>query len=134
MTGQITNFEYENQSPYSKDLAVKNIDDYIWSFYSDFKEHKLPKGCLPETTKKEFARIILFLNSDNEYEWPPEPNLLSKLKKLLTSNEPLKGLKVRRFDYHNAGDLSVWPFTHRKHMMAEAEKRRVGLSLKLAQP
>lgn len=131
-TGTITNFDFERNSPFSEDKIISVIDDYLWSFYDDFKEHKLPKGSLPLTTKKEIARIVLFLDSELEYQWPIEGGLIKRILKLFKSSPAIQAKKIKDFDYHNAGDLSVWPFQNRKHLIAEAKKQRVGLSLTLA--
>ena len=137
VAGRITNFEYEGRLPVTKagvqDRIINVVDDYIWTCYDDFKEHNMPKGSFSLSSKKELGRIILFLNSDQEYMWPDEPSLTSKLKKLFTATQPVQGRRLKGFDFHNAGDVSVWPFLHRKNMMAEANKPRVGLSLKLAE-
>jgi len=133
LAGRITNFEYEDRCPVSEDRIIKEVNDYVWLYYDDFKEHNMPKGSFSLSSKKEFGRMILFLNSDLEYMWPDEPSLTSKLKKLFTAAAPVQSRKVKDFDFYNSGDVNVWPFLHRKHMIAEANKPRVGLSLKLAE-
>lgn len=132
IAGRITNFDYETNSPFSKDRVIEIVDDYLFLFCNEFKEHNLSKGDLPKTTKKELARILLFLNSDYEYEWPKRKWTFNNFRRLFRLTKSLQGLRIRDWEYHNAGDLSVWPFTHRKHMMLEASKSRIGLSLTLA--
>ena len=133
VTGRITNYEYESDVPSSQDRIIKVVDDYVWSYYHDLKEHNMPKGSFTLTSKREFARIILFLNSDREYLWPENLSLKSRMKKLFLATEPVQGRRIKDFAFHDAGDLAVWPFLHRKHMMAETNKSRVGLSLTLAE-
>lgn len=131
-SGRITNFQFEGTVPYSSDRAIGAIEDYFWSFYDDYTEHKLSVADVPKTTKKEIARIILFLNSDRSYEWNDKRNGLRFFAQFFKRPKALKALRVHKFDLYNQGDMSVWPFMHRKHMMEEANKPRVGLSLSLA--
>jgi hypothetical protein len=66
-----------------------------------------------------FNRIILFLQTDNEYLWPPEPDTFSQgfgwgclisVANLLTL-----GAAVRKqdADYWSHGDRDAWPFLRR---------------------
>ena len=139
ISGQLTNFEFERNAPLSEDNIIGVVEEYLWLFYDDFKEHRFNRRGMSKTMKKELARIVLFLNSDREYEWPEiyspltkTDTLFKKFKLFFKPPWTPHTYRVNNFDDFNAGDLSVWPFIHRKHMMAEANKHRVGLSLKLS--
>lgn len=132
ISGRITNFQFEAGVPFSGDKAIDAIEDYFWSFYDDFKEHHISFTDIPLTTKKEIARLILFLSSDREYRWDEPRNSLRSFRWIFKRPKALRAQKFKKFELHNRGDMSVWPFMQRRHMMTEAGKKRVGLSLKIA--
>ena len=109
-SGQITNFEFENKIPSSKDPAIWAIEDTLWCFYDDFKEHKINDHWeVPAEDKNMMARWVLFLYSNEKYQWPniSTPGI-----------RPIKyGFIGKLFNKHkkqeafmNAGNYSVWPF------------------------
>ena len=110
VNGGITNFEFEDSQPSTRDEAVLAIYDTLWLFYDDFEKHKLVLGhAIPEKTKKDMARWLMFLYSDEEYEWPPisypgarplEHGFLSKI-----FGGPDKESKFMR-----RGGYGFWPF------------------------
>ena len=114
ISGQITNFDFEEQLPSSMDAAVKAITSSAWCFYDDFEKHKL-KGnkALSKDLKKKLARWIMFLYTDLEYEWPPisapglRPLNHSLISRLL--GNPAKERKFMIF-----GEYEVWPFISKK--------------------
>lgn len=70
--GTTTNFRLEESWPSSEDRALWALEDTVWCFYDDFEEHKLRgKWKLSEEWKSITARWVIFLHSDEEYEWPP---------------------------------------------------------------
>ena len=109
-SGQITNFEFENEFPDSKDSAIDAILDTFWGIYDDFKEHKInDQWEVPKDFKKMMARWVMFLYSNEEYKWPKisQPGLrpfqygfFGKLFKRHLAQEP----------FLSAGEYSVWPF------------------------
>jgi hypothetical protein len=116
-TGQITNWQFIKQYPTSrKDPAIWALDDTVWCLYDDFRTHTLiGKDALTKEGKKEVARWLTFLYSDEEYLWPrigrpglrrdPEPWLLSWLF----------GFGPGRWKRFKAsGDYDVWPFIKRE--------------------
>lgn len=110
VAGQISNFEFENRTPATEDPAVWAIEDTFWCLYDDFYEHKLTDGWkIPEDVKRMMARWVMFLYSDEEYQWPKISYPGLRPKKY--------GIIGRLFQQHkqqdaflNAGDYSVWPF------------------------
>jgi len=72
VSGSITNDEFEDRVPESNDRVVTEVFYHgAWCLYSDMKEYKLKgKDVLSKEDKSIVARWILFLKSENEYEWP----------------------------------------------------------------
>lgn len=65
-----------------------------------------------QSDKQKIARIMLFLYSDLEYEWPKHP--LTGLKRFATTVFSF-GLLPRYFDkrWKSSGDFEIWPFIRR---------------------
>ncbi|MEO0442463.1 MAG: hypothetical protein AAFZ92_01805 [Pseudomonadota bacterium] len=110
VSGQMTNFDFEDKSPNTRDMAVNAICDSIWVFYDDFDEHKLTeKNSLAWDAKSIVSRWILFLYSDYKYEWPlishpgVRPLNHSFFSKLL-------GAEKKEKYFMSRGDYQVWPF------------------------
>ena len=85
ITGRMTNDEFENHVPLSsKDLAIVEI----WSiaacpFYSDLYEHTLTGAYrASDDERREIAKCVLFLKTDQEYQWPRQTGLKNSLKRL----------------------------------------------------
>lgn len=113
-SGRITNFALENHWPTSKDPALQALESTIWCFYDDFKEHVLegPFALAPEM-KRVVARWIVFLHSNEPYQWPQIafPGARPLHRNWLTRRLGLVKLfnqKEQRFI--KAGSIEVWPF------------------------
>ena len=110
ISGQITNFDFEDKIPITKDPVIWAIEDCVWCFYDDFTKHKM-KGnwALPQESKLQMARWLVFLYSNEEYMWP---------KISYPGLRPVEyGFLAKLFNKHKAqeifmgtGDYSVWPF------------------------
>nr|CAP47510.1 putative integron gene cassette protein [uncultured bacterium] len=113
VAGRITNDDFEDGVPYSKaDPAIGEVFfDGAWNLYSDLHEHKLVgRYRLPDSSRPEVARWILFLKTDLEYEWKVLHGLnwlAFPFGNLLTLG--LLGVFLRR-RWAKGGDVSVWPF------------------------
>lgn len=110
IAGQISNFKFENEFPVSNDPAMCAIEDTLWCFYDDFEEHCLKgKWDVPEATRSIMLRWVMFLYSDEEYQWP---------KINLPGIRPIQyGLVGKIFNKHqqqheflSAGEMGFWPF------------------------
>ncbi len=118
VAGQMTNTDFEDALTNTKDCACPEIDfRAAWPLYDDFRKHRLAN--LPRILKRDLARAILFLKSDNEYRWPRvtglRPDGLSILGVLTM------GFATRRRRRRNEeGCRDVWPFYSR----AEYEEAR----------
>ncbi len=82
----------------------------IWQLYDDLQEHKVDLDSFSEDERKMLSRIILFLKTDLEYQWP---SLRAKapLFRLLANIFTL-GVYTRRKDkeIESVGDFEYWPF------------------------
>lgn len=114
-SGLISNDEFERRIPDSTDPAIRHLfADGAWRLYSDLREYRLKgKHRLDSSTKAAVARWVLFLKTDQPFEWP-QPRPLTALA-LLCANLITLGFAARHFQrrYRTAGDWSVWPFISR---------------------
>lgn len=79
VAGVITNYEYEDRIVTgSRDPAVGEIYWVIWQLYDDLHEHRLT-GTISKEDRRVIARLILFLKSDLEYEYPHSSPLFGLL-------------------------------------------------------
>lgn len=109
-SGGISNDEFEDALPVSKDPAVREIRRAAWMLYSDLREHRLRgRDALPQDARRAVARWIIFLHSDLAYEWPPHRCI--GFRRLIAAVVSF-GQIPRYFDrqYKAAGDFEAWPF------------------------
>ena len=113
LSGKLTNFEYEEQFEsidFESDDAINQIYCDVWYSYCDLNEHKLDeKGRGFETREQRLVieRFILFLHSNNEYEWPIN-SIKESLIRFLTFGK--KGLSEEKKLKNLKGNREVWPF------------------------
>jgi hypothetical protein len=68
----------------SDDRALREIWFAAWCLYDDFRTERLRgKWALNREARREVARWLLFLYSDNEYRWPA-PGILGCILNLAT--------------------------------------------------
>jgi hypothetical protein len=121
-SGRITNDQFDDQLTRdvrkSRDLGVQAIRWAAWMLYDDLHEHRLDGDhALGRTGRRHVARWILFLKSNQEYDWPDPPTWLRFLvlvPNILTFN--LVGAAMRRWRDHR-GDADVWPFIRRGDLL-----------------
>ena len=127
IAGRMTNEEFENRAPLSsKDLAIFEIWWLAaWRLYDDFDEHTLTEEYgASDDERREIARCVLFLKTDQEYQWPRHSTLKELLGNLrylisfgcLSVYDPMELLDA------TAGDLEAWPFIGLKDL--EIARRR----------
>lgn len=121
VTGQITNDEFENRAPLSsKDLAIFEIWWLAaWPLYDDFDEHTLTEEYrASDDERREIAKCVLFLKTDQEYQWPRHSTLKAFLMdlKFLVSFGRAGVYSSKELLDATAGDLEVWPFIHPKDL------------------
>ena len=116
-TGRITNDEFQDRQPLgSRDPAMMEIFDRgVSGLYSDLHEHRLTgRDRMSREVRREVARIILFLKSDLDYEWPT-PALWQELLWMVAGLLTLRGggrFYMRWMGTH--GEVGVWPFLRRE--------------------
>ena len=114
ISGQITNFAFEEKMPQSRDSAILAIEDSMWCFYDDFKKHKMKgKWKLPEETKKEMARWVMFLYSNEEYKWP-NYSYAGVLPLRHGWFSKLRGKPRKEKEFMQFGEYEVWPFLNKE--------------------
>ena len=152
--GLITNDEYENyitedisfgwlpeqyyraKEAEFDDAIIKPMLELSWFLYSDLKEHKLiGKHKLTEKQIKDIARYILFLHSENKYEWKyidlTNPLMRFSFKDIILSVITLgkhyqNKLNEREKEYaelKNNADYEYWPFINRKQYEEELKNQ-----------
>jgi len=132
-SGLITNDEFEQRVPVgSDDPAIRAVfSEGAWLLYSDLRQYRLSgKHRVPIQSKKEVARWVLFLKTDQPYQWPT----LGGLQKLIfvVMAVPTFGVftKLYRSSLAKCGDIDVWPFIRRSDF-EEALKSPVYLNAAL---
>ena len=125
ISGNLTNDEYVDQESELRakgrpprrewDLALEAANEWAWCFWDDRGAYRLVgKDALPAESLAEVKRLILFLRSDLEYEWPVDRFMTSGGGCLL--NVLTLGLLGRfrsrrlRKETDFIGDSMAWPF------------------------
>lgn len=88
----------------------------FWTLYSDLHRHRLTgRHALSRETREACARLLLFLYTDQPYEWPASSILDGCLLSVLTLGWSSRRTADRkRREAELAGfDPSVWPFRDR---------------------
>ena len=105
------------------DPIIQPMLELCWGLYDDTRQHKL-KGSdkLSEESLKIIARCILFLHSDQDYNWPyfdtNNPLLKFSFKEVVVSILTLgQYYRDKRKQHHQAylefktlGNFDIWPF------------------------
>jgi len=135
-SGTITNFDFERWiSTHQEDRAAREIDEFAWSFYDDFTEHKLRgRHRLSKLQRQVFARCVMFLQTDLEYEYPHNAKWLWAFQRTGWNFGQffsfLTGQSLRsKADTHTdcTIDDRIWPFARRSDYL-EALKHPIYLS------
>lgn len=124
--GEISNVELEHNWPRdTTDVALQAIARALWVTYSDLHEHTLTgKYTLNDRGRQLLERCILFLESEEGYNWPKSgelpisgvgwPLLFLSLGLLFPLDLWIKRRNARaQLTMDARGDLEVWPFLSR---------------------
>jgi hypothetical protein len=118
VSGLITNDQFEDAARIESDDAVIHaVRDQAWLLYSDLHEHKLSgSDAVSKSDRRIVARLILFLQSDLDYEWPPHPfsggvGIILRLFSFVISLGIIPHYVNKR--WKASGDFAVWPFMRR---------------------
>ncbi|QSX28558.1 hypothetical protein JYB88_09595 [Shewanella cyperi] len=123
LTGLATNFEFDDAlfSLESHDPVIKAIRDQLWLLYDDLCEHKHEGVWAISVEQHEIVmRIMMFLKTDFEYQWPRVPSWYSASRpfiRLLTLGFGSRMLD-RKFAFKD--HENVWPF-HNPEQLAQAK-------------
>ena len=126
ISGKITNDQFSDTFPISKDAAMGQIFNAVWPYYDDMHEHRLTgTNSLHPVEKREMLRWIVFLDSDLPYVWPERAN--PQFAQTPSRLGWMQRLFKRREDssFQDAGDVSQWPFAHRadiKHALRNPKR------------
>ena len=108
---RITSDQFVDEFPVSTtDPTLRAIYGRAWALYDDLKTHFL--GATPPL-RRELARWIAFLHSDEEYRWPRYQFIQMRLPKLLNwmTGGWFNRRQDERFeDFARTGEFAVWPF------------------------
>ena len=111
-SGRITNDEFEDSLwVNTEDRGYWAVKDYaLGGIYGDLEEYKLAGNrALTKAQRRMVARLIVFLHSDREYEWPRHryEGCRGMLLHVITL-----GMLAERFNaqWRAGRDTSVWPF------------------------
>lgn len=118
LTGKITNWEFDDSWPQSKDRALKSIEEYLWLFYNDNSKSRLNVTDQDPNNVELFKRCIAFLSSDLEYKWP-EYNFRRTGRSYLKALFQKKTDKERWETFALMGEIEVWPFIKKEDLERE---------------
>ena len=110
-SGRMACDEFDDLVPMrSADAAVREIGNYGWSLYSDHDERLVGDLALSRDERRRVARCVLFLQSSEEYRWPPYPywSLLDPLSLLSLGRLGIGAWRRQR--WRDQVDWEVWPF------------------------
>ena len=112
LAGEITNFEFENRLPNSKDISINEIWLFgVWRLYDDRFEHRaVGRNKISGERKQIFDHWISFLESDFEYirekdDRPIFVKLYNVALEIITFGALGKTWMSRDINYE------VWPYT-----------------------
>ena len=111
-SGSMSNNRFESLSCRSKDRVIAELEWHLaLPVYDDMHEHRLSgEFALTYGQRRDFARAILFLKTEFEYEWKTKRGL----RGFLNSTFRLKPLRRIPPVDTTGGDLRVWPFYHQE--------------------
>lgn len=127
LSGRIHNDELDGIDVDWRDRGAIAVKESSWCLYSDHIQHfATGEHAFPAEARREIARWILFLYSDQEYLWP-EYSLVrfeNKLANLLTLGWWQRREDRRWKEFCECGDFSCWPFqSHNELKRALASPR-----------
>ncbi|WP_373034219.1 hypothetical protein [Sulfurovum sp.] len=122
VSGRITNDVLDDIVIDKRDNGAVAVKSAAWYLYDDLHEHKATdRFYIGKKERKEIARWILFLQSDQEYIWP-ETSMLDSLLIILTFGL-YKRVVLRRWS--QVGDASVWPFGSQEELKKSASNPKL---------
>jgi hypothetical protein len=125
--GRLTNDDYEDRvglvmDEADDDPALDVVYEQAWLLYDDLRTQ------LGRAGRREVARWVLFLYSDQEYEWPrrlPHDRWYLLLNIATLGAWVFLGGNHRQRRLGAYGDWEVWPFIRRADFEAELKRPRL---------
>jgi hypothetical protein len=93
----------------SRQMKRREVFYSVWLCYDDFHSHPL---LLTDGEQLDFKRCILFLHSDNEFDWPSKRSRVVDYLRRVADDLTGRRFKLRRVKPE--GDKAVWPFFRRE--------------------
>ncbi|MEO8034505.1 MAG: hypothetical protein ABI837_08725 [Acidobacteriota bacterium] len=124
--GGITEDEFEERRPHSRDRAVREIVGQARLLYGDRRDPShAGRQRVSGQDRRELTRWSLFLQHDLEYAWPSLPlwaTILGAIPNVLTF-----GLFWRPYRkwFESRGDHRVWPFRSEEELR-KARREKAG--------
>ena len=121
VAGISTNFVFDNAmfKLKSSDPAISAIRRQLWLLYDDLREHR-HEGPWEITSeqRKIVLRVIMFLKTDFEYQWPAAPAWYSASRPLIRLFTLGLGTRAldRKFVFQDSEQ--IWPFRSREEITA----------------
>jgi hypothetical protein len=124
VSAEITTDDFEEEFPLnSPDKALRAIYQRLWFLWDDRCEQRLTGNqALNDDQRALVARIIAFLDSDIEYQWPGTAVMASF--RLLLFRLFGRRNSARRFEQsqleqlRHVGDINAWPFASVRQYVA----------------
>ena len=118
------------------DQILQPMLELCWGLYDDTREHKLIRSDkLSNEILKIIARCILFLHSDQEYQWPyfdtNNPLLKFSFKEIAISiltighyyRDKRKKQEQAYIEFKKLGKFEIWPFLNERDYETQLEKQ-----------
>ncbi len=128
ISGRLTNDDFEDFFPISRDPAIEAVWSTAWCLYSDMRSYALNGAhALHPATRREALRWLLFLDSDLPYMWPERSHPGMADPRDVHKQVSFFGGRARARRFFSAGDYAVWPFVSRSdYKRALRHPRRLG--------
>ena len=128
VSGQITNDDLDSVEVDWRDRGAIAVKEMAWSLYDDLEQHKATeKHYLNDEARREIAKWVVFLHSDNEYLWPEYSfiQIINWPMNILTLGwwERMKKKKWEQF--LEAGEYEAWPFCSKAELKKAVSKPRL---------
>jgi hypothetical protein len=111
--GRISNDDLDCVEVDRRDLGAMAVKHEAWFLYDDIRHHYATrKHAIDRAGRRELAKWVLFLNSDDEYLWPGHAfvPIVDWPLNLFTFGWWGRRQNLRRRQFEQAGDISAWPF------------------------
>lgn len=119
-SNRITNFELENSFEPSNDPALWAIENEMWLTYDDLNEHKAGDSLASKSSRREIAKLIVFLKSGQAYIYPsggyPSKSFLNQTFNILTLGWAEKRRLRKKTQWDSVGSIETWPFQSQAHL------------------